>query len=520
MKWEAVRRARETLAAEQGAIVKDWGGKLPVALIYPTTYYVGMSSLGLQTLYRLINERPDVVAERVFWTPEGAPHSIEHQERLESFAVLAVSLSFELDLLHLVDMLRRSGLPVLAAERSDDGPLVLAGGPVPTANPELLAPLVDAAFIGEVEAELAEIADVLVETASAPRSERRKALSTLPGIYVADTSAVPVQRIWLADLDAYPTHSAVLTRETEFGDMYLIEISRGCPRGCRFCLAGYIYRPQRQRSVASILAQAQEGLRYRSTIGLVGAAISDYDEIDALVAGLRDLDVRIAVSSLRAHPLPESLLQALADSGTQTLTLAPEAGSDRLRRQLSKGIRQEHILSAAERADRHGFPQLKLYYMLGLPGETEEDVLAIAELTQEVKARFRRRIIVQLTPFVPKPHTPFEREPMADARTLDDRSKLLTRRLRPAGIAVRVEGTSWARVQGMLARGDRALGQALKDLPAFTLAGWRKMLRRAGLDEQDYLREREPQEPLPWDVVDESACATVGAKGVRYEGPL
>ncbi len=510
MKWEAVRQTREMLATEQGAIVKDWGGKLPIALVYPNTYYIGMSSLALQTLYLALNRRPDVAAERVFWAQQGVPHSVESQQPLGDFGVLAVSLSFELDLLHLVDMLRRAGLPALAAERDESAPLVLAGGPVPTANPEVLAPLIDAAYIGEAESELDRLSTVLVETASAPRSERRAALAGLPGVYVPDESRLPVPRVWLADLDAWPTHSVVLTPDTEFGDMYLVEISRGCPRGCRFCLAGYIYRPLRQRSVPVILAQAEEGLQKRPTIGLVGAAVSDYRDIDELVAGLRRLGARIAVSSLRVRPLPESLLDALAASGTQTLTLAPEAGSDRLRRTISKGVMREDILEAAERANAHGFPQLKLYFMVGLPGETDDDVLAIAELVRIIGGRFRRRITVHVTPFVPKPHTPFERVAMAEGSVVDRRIKLLTRGLRREGVAVRAEGVSSARAQGVLARGDRAVGRALAGLEAPTLAGWRRILRQAGLDEQEYLRARSPDEPLPWDVVRESCRTPAG----------
>ncbi len=501
MKWDTVRQARQVLAAEEGAIVKDWGGRLPIALLYANSYYVGMSSLGLQTLYRLLNRRPDVVAERVFWAEGQAPYAIESQEPLASFAVVAATVSFELDILHLVDMLRRAGLPVLAAERDEDAPLILAGGPVPTANPELLAPLIDAAFIGEAEEQLDQLLDVMVQTAGAPRSERRASLARLPGLYVPDESPLPVTRLQVKDLDRHPVHSVVLTDDTEFGDMYLIEVSRGCSRGCRFCLAGHIYRPLRQRSVPVILEQAREGLQHRRTLGLVGAAVSDYREIDSLLAGLRELGAQIAVSSLRVNPLPESLLAALAASRTQTLTLAPEAGCERLRRLVSKGVTEEQILTAAERADAHGFPQLKLYFMIGLPGETEEDVLAIAELTQAVKARFRRRITVHVTPFVPKPHTPFERQPMADGKVLDAGIKRLTRSLRPAGVAVRGEGAAWARVQGVLARGDRALGRSLSRLPAPTMAGWRRMLRETGLDEEAYLGARAPDERLPWDVV-------------------
>ncbi|MGQ9681121.1 MAG: radical SAM protein [Anaerolineae bacterium] len=505
MRWQTVRRARDTLAAEEGTIVKDWGGRLPIALVYPNSYFVGMSSLGLQTLYRLCNSRQDVVAERVFWTPHDTPSSLETQQPLHSFAVLAVSLSFELDLLHLIDMLQRAGVPALASERDDDAPLVLVGGPVATANPELLAPLADAAFVGEIEGTLDLLLSVLADTAQAPRRERRSALAACPGIFVGQEGPRPVQRQWLADLDAHPVHSQVLTWDTEFGGMYLVEISRGCPRGCRFCLAGQIYRPMRQRSVGVILDQAREGLRYRPTIGLVGAAVSDYTDLDNLMEGLRALGARIGVSSLRVDPLPLSLLRALADSGMQTLTLAPETGSETLRRAISKGVRQEHILHAAERAQEFRFGQLKLYFMIGLPGETDQDVDAIATLTKEVKKRYSRRITVHATPFVPKPHTAFEREPMADAATVEGRLRRLTRALRAEGIGVRSEGMAWSRVQGVLARGDRALGSALAHLPSPTLAGWRRMCQQGGIVEEEYLRARTPDEALPWDIV---ACAS------------
>ena len=504
MRWEIIAEAKRILEREEGTIRKDWGGKLPIALIYPNTYYVGMSNLGLQTIYRLLNKRADVVCERVFWSADGEqPISLESQRPLADFAALAFSVSFEMDYFNVVDVLRRAGIPPLAEERDESHPLILAGGAAITANPLPLAPLCDALVIGEGEVVVPPLVETLLEGLGEGRDELLEALARIPGVYVpSQRPARPVRRQWTRDLDAHPTTSAVLTPDTEFGDMYLMEIARGCGRGCRFCLAGYSYRPPRERSLEALLRQAEEGLKRRDRIGLVSAAVSDHSRIGELVTGLRAMGARLSVSSLRVDPLPEALVRALAESGTRTLTMAPEAGSERLRVLINKNVSQDDLMRAAELAARYRFAQLKLYFMIGLPTETDEDMRAIVELVLAARKRFPRRITVNITPFVPKAHTPFQWVAMAPVEILKKRLNYIEQALRPKGIAVRSESPARAAVQGVLARGDERVGRALVSMERRSLAAWRKALRRHGLDATDYLRERSLDEPLPWTVVD------------------
>jgi len=501
------------LAREQGTIVKGWGGRLPIALVYPNTYYVGMSSLGFQTLYRLLNARPDVVCERVFWhpTPRGAPLvSCETRRPLSDFAALAVSISYEMDYPHLVDLLRSADIPLWAAERDKTWPIVLAGGPAVSANPLPLADLLDAVAIGEGEPMLDALVESLWKTIDGPREDTWRALAQIPGMHVSTLQQrPPVEKQWLQDLDAYPTASVIHTPDTEFGGMHLIEISRGCVRGCRFCLAGYLCRPKREQSVETILQQARDGLQHVERIGLVGAAVSDYSAIDALVTRLRELGARISVSSLRVDPLSEPLLTALAESGTLTLTLAPEAGSERLRRLIHKGVTEADLLHAAERADQHGFRHLKLYFLLGLPTEQEKDVDAIAALCEATALRFSGRITANITPFVPKAHTPFQWAEMMPHTAVAARLRALEKRLRKQGIAVRSESPRWAEMQGILARGDERLGPVLTALHGgASIRDWQQAMHQHGVRPETYLGARSADTPLPWRFIQTGTSAS------------
>jgi len=504
MSWQQVSRTRRVLAREHGTVIKDWGGRLPIALIFPNTYYLGMSNLAVHTLYHHWNKRDDIVCERVF-TDLMPPLSLESGAPLSYFPVLAFSIAYEMDYFSVVALLRAADIPPLAEERDESFPFLLAGGPALSANPEPLAPLLDAIVIGEVEPVLDPLSDALQQVAR-EREAGMEALSRLPGLYLPHQPPLahgprPVRRQWLPDLDSYPTRSAILTPDTEFAQMGLIEIARGCGRGCRFCLAGYIYRPPRQRTMEGILAQAAELLRHTDRLGLVSAAVSDHSAIDELAPALRQLGARLSVSSMRVDPVSEPLLRALAESGARTLTIAPEAGSERLRVRINKTQTRDDVLRAIEMAARFGFEHLKLYFMLGLPSEGEEDIEALIDLALECGARFRRQVTVNLTPFVPKAHTPFQRMAQARAKVVRRRLARIQHDLRRQGVAVKSESPAWAEVQGTLSRGDRRVARALLAVERPSPAAWRRALEEIERPLSYLLRQRAAGEPLPWDFV-------------------
>jgi len=519
MVWEYVKQALALLEQEQGTVIKDWGGRIPIALVYPNSYYVGMSNLGFQTIYGQLNSYDNIVCERAFasWqhSRKRDPNqdinglSLETQHDLSDFAVLAFSISYELDYFNVVRILEACGIPPLAKDRDESYPLLIAGGPPVTANPEPLAPIFDCFAIGEAEAIIPSMVDTLTENVEDDRTVLLKALSQLPGIYTPNfCKQETIKRQWAQDINAFSTVSTVLTPNTEFGEMYLMEISRGCNRGCRFCLAGCIFKPMRWRSKERILEAAKDGLNYRNRFGLVGAAISDHPQIEEIVGELQSLGADISLSSLRIKPLSDTVLKAIARGVTRTVTLAPEAGSERLRKAINKGISNNDIFRAVELAADHGIKQLKLYFMIGLPTETDDDIMQLAQLALAARdiidsKRARTKLTVNVTTFIPKAQTPFQWMPMAAPDVIDNRISIIKSALLKKRIELKYDSDKWSLVQAALARGDAGLANVLLKMNKTTLAEWNRAMAERGLSSEQYaLRQMALDEELPWDKID------------------
>jgi radical SAM superfamily enzyme YgiQ (UPF0313 family) len=508
MGWEEIEKARRHLSREQGTIIKDWGGKVPIALVYPNSYYLGMSNLGVHALYSRLNGYDNVVAERVFWEGE-SPLSLESQRPLSDFAAVLFSVSYELDYFNVVRMLKASGIPLYTKERTESQPLVIAGGPCIMANPAPLSPFFDAQAIGEAEPLLPSMLPVIAEDAASERDARLKALAALPGIYVPDHySDKPVVRQWAKNLDNFPVASAILTPDTELGDLYLIEVERGCNWGCRFCLVSQCFAPMRYRSLESILSQAEDGLKYRKRLGLVGAAVSSYPHIEELLPRLTAMGAELSLSSLRIAPLSEVVLKELARGGAKTVTMAPEAGSERLRRMIKKGISEDDILRAVSQVAELGIRQIKLYFIIGLPSENDDDIEAIIRLALKCKETIDKkqtgcRLTLNISPFVPKAGTPFQWLPMAPTAVLNRRLARLKNALMPKGVKVKGESPAWSQVQGVLARGDKEMAGVLADTGELSLSAWRQSAEKHQIDIDFYAHQCwEIGQKLPWDMIE------------------
>ncbi len=511
---EKTKSLRDTRTRETGVVIKDWGGRLPIALVYPNSYYLGMSNLGVHAIYRLLNDHNDVICERFFWEKDNrekynAPVSIESRRPLTDFAVVAFSLSYELDYFNIVPILRAAGIPVYAADRDERHPLVIAGGPCATANPLPVSPFFDCLCIGEAEPILPIILPVLSEDWRDRRTDLLRALSALPGIYTpALPPQTPIIRQWAKDLDIFPVTSVVLTRDTELGDLFLIEAERGCQRGCHFCLVNCIFSPMRFRKPDILLKQAEKGLENRKRIGLVGPAVTDHPDIIGLLDGLLRRGAQLSISSLRIDSLSGEIIGKLARGNARTITVAPEAGSQRLRRLINKDIPESEILRVADIVGQNSFRNLKLYFMIGLPTETDEDIEELINLSLAVKARLDKhrsgaRLSLNVAPFVPKAGTPFQWLPMASRETLNRRIALLKKRLPPRGIILKTESPAWSRIQGVLSRGDERLAPALAGIENISLASWRKAVETYELDTDYYIdRKWDTAQKLPWSIID------------------
>ncbi|HVA25160.1 MAG TPA: radical SAM protein [Chloroflexota bacterium] len=514
-------------ADEQGGVFKDWGGRLPMALIYPNSYSVGMSSLGFQSLYGIFNSHDDVVCERAFM-PD--PVSLESGRNLRDFAVLAFSFTYELDYFNFVRLLRDAHVPLLAEERGNGDPLIIAGGPGVFMNPEPIAPFLDAVVIGEAEPVIEPLLAVLRESRHANRRDSLSRLAAIPGVYVPAfysfdyepdgavkrilaEGPMPVQRQSAPNLNSFSTVSMFKAPSTEFGHMHLVEIARGCHWRCTFCVATYGFLPVRQRTAQHVLDDARRGMKWNDHIGLVSATISDHTEIDDIALGLKEMGVKLSVSSMRVRPLPETLIRVVAASGTKTLTLGLETGSERLRNYIAKGVKDKDVAPAVDLAADCGFQRLKAYYMVGLPTETPDDLDLLVEQARFIKERFAAKtgrhgaeLVLNVSCFVPKAQTPMQWAPQAEPADLKERIAYIRSKLHPRGIDVRGDSPRWAAIEATFSRGDRRQAAAIavaSETPGNAAVGaFERALREQGLSSDFYARrQRDYAERLPWETV-------------------
>lgn len=510
-----------------------------VALVYPNTYFVGMSNLGLHIIYEEINLRHDSVCERIF-LPEKKEleaydktktplMSVETQRPMHQFDVVAFDVTFEMDYFHIPLMLRHGRVPVMSVDRTDFDPIVIAGGPCATFNPEPFADFIDAFIIGEGEGIVTSVLDRirLGRENGESRKETIAALAQIDGVYVpvlytpqyddkeqfigydiADGAPKIIRRHFEPLTSGGET--VIATNFTEFGAMYIIEVARGCGRHCRFCMAGYCFRVPRVRPLDILKEGVDRAEKFGKKVGLMGAAISDYPEVDELVTYIRSKDMRYSCASLRADSLTQAVVDGLADSGQKTITIAPETGSERLRRVINKGISEENLRTAAQLSAKSGIQHMRLYIMIGLPTETDEDIDAIIGLAERTQAHMaevgcKGRLTLSINPFIPKPFTPFQWMAMDHQKSIEKKLQYIKKSLQKnRRIEVLVESPKEAYIQGVLARGDRRLG---KVLAACALdrgsKSFKSEMKKAGIDmDHCNYRERTFDDYLPWSHLD------------------
>jgi len=545
MSWKLKKKVQSLIAGEEGAVRKDWGGRVSVARVYPNTYAGGMSNLGFQTVYERLNALPDAVCERVFFPdPEDTdefsrtgtePFSLESLRPIREFDIIGFSVTYEGDYINVLRLLGMAGIPVRSADRGPGHPLVLMGGVCAFSNPEPMAPFMDAVAVGEGEELVGEIVAAYAEArAGSPDALRRQVierLKPLQGMYVPaayavsyaadgtieavvprepEVPAVIVKRR-LKDVNLFETRSMLKSPKAEYGHMALLEVGKGCGRGCRFCLEGQVYRPVRHRSLEALRESVAQIAKESKRVGLVGACVSDYPWIGELMKMLEEYGVEVSISSLRADSLTEDLVASLQRGGHRTLTMAPEAGTERLRRVVRKVITDEQIYAACDLLRKYGMPNLKCYFMIGQPTETIEDVEAIPDLARRMLERLRvpgpdghpfGKLTLSVSSFVPKPWTPFQWAAFDEPRDLEAKLEVIKSGARRIQVRVVHENPREAGLQALLARGDRRVADFL-EIAARMDGDWRRALREWDGDPAFYARrERAADEIMPWDHFD------------------
>ena len=543
--WRLVQKTKRILEKERGTVLKPWGGKIAICLIYPNYYHVGMSNLGFQTIYQFLNAEDDIICERAFLPdPEELQEyrnsqtplfSLESQKPLSDFDILAFSISFENDFINILTQLELARIPLQSQHREREYPLLIAGGVAVFLNPEPVSEFFDLFVLGEGEEVIREFLEVyrstFLEKGVKDKDDLLKKLANLEGVYVPKFYHVTynedgriegmepepgfprhIKRRWVREIDRFQTRSTLFTPDTEFKEMALVEVNRGCPRGCRFCAACFVYQPFRNRTLPLLESLSEASLLREPRVGLTGAAVSDYPHLLSLCQNILSRQGGISIASLRIDGISHSLVQCLKEGKNQTVTIAPEAGSERLRKVLKKGYSEEEILKAVNTLIENGFSQIKCYFMIGLPSETEEDVRAIVLLAKRIRHQMlsnrknqgeRRRLVLSVNPFIPKPATPFQWAPLEEVGLLKKKLKMIQSGIKgERGIEMIHDLPKWAYIQALLSRGDRRVGKIL--MAAYhTHENWGQALRETSINPDFYVyRGRDLDEIFPWDFID------------------
>lgn len=530
MNRKLIEKADDLLSKEKGDIFKDPGGKINICLVYPNTYHVGMSNLGFQGIYGLLNKRDDVVCERAFLPDERdigeyirtetPVFSIESKRPLNRFDIVAFSISFENDYPNILKILDIAKIPFSSSERNEYHPLLIAGGVCCFFNPEPVAPVFDIIFVGEAEESLDEFLDMYKRSrveGQGSRDELKKYSLNIEGLYVPEfyqidyksdgtiSKRIPlnnapekIKRRYIKDLSLSPVTTSIITPEAEFSEMYLVEAMRGCPWKCRFCLVGNIYNPTRKKDLETITVEIERAKEITPKIGLIGPSLTDYAHIKDVLC-IEGVD--FSITSLRASEKSAELVELL--KGHKSVSIAPEAGTERMRRVVNKKITENDILGTSKLILNTGIENLRLYFIIGLPTETEEDVSGIVEIVKKVRRiSSRGNIILSISTFVPKPFTPFQWHIMEPLDSVKRKLKFIKKALRDErGVRVFHDVPKYAHMQGLFSMGGRRIFRVLKEM--VKTDDYRSACSHAGIDMDFYIfREKNFDEILPWDFID------------------
>ena len=495
---------------ERNAISKD-ASKVDVLFgyCYPSTYRAGMTGLALQIIYSSLNSRNDTACERYFRHQTYSPSkSVETGRDLRSNHIVGFTLTYEEDILNLIQMLEHGSIPALANERIESDPIVVVGGPVVTANPEPYVDFVDAFVIGDGDNVVHELVEAVRESQS--RHDAILAMSQTGGVYVPTVMPDRVERIAISDLDAldYPVAQVMPVvpsgskLEPVFGRSFLLEVTRGCGHSCKFCLVGHTCRPRRTRSIERLkeLTVAGTAGTGSSKVSLIGSSLGDFGSLEEFACWIVDQDLEVSVPSLRADSCTEKLLSCLVTGGQRTFTIAPETGSQGLRQSMGKGLTDEDIEDAVKLAASAGYRSLKLYFIIGLPGETDEDVKDSVEMIRNLSRTSGMRTTAGVNPFIPKAQTRWQLEPQPPIETLRRRIRIIEAGLKGTKVNLETLDLRGARIQAALSIGGRNLGRVIHRAASYGgYGGWRRAGKEVGIPILDMASDPEHlSEGLPW----------------------